>query len=528
MRTALPINLDTLLRQRAIEGERVEYKAGWNPESALHTICAFANDFHNLGGGYLVIGVEEANGRPVLPPKGIDPDQIDAIQKELLNLGNGAIQPPVHPLTAPYAVDGKTVLVIWVPGGDARPYKAKVSLAKGARDWAYYVRINSSTLRAKGDIERELLALGGRIPFDDRVNPEASLDDLSRRLIGEFLDEIGSELRREAHTLSVEALGRQMNIVGGPLEAPFPKNVGLLFFNDAPHRFFPVTQIDVVYFPDGPGGDQFEEKEFRGPLARITRDAIEYVSSRYLKETVIKHAERPEAERFWDFPRVAIEEAIVNAVYHRDYQLREPIEVRITPEDLVVLSFPGPDRSIRMVDFQAGKAVSRRYRNRRIGEFLKELDLTEGRSTGVPKILRAMKRNGSPPPEFESDEDRTYFLVRLPVHPRVEDAAPLGPRLGDQVRDQVGDQVTERVRRLVGALDAELGREEIQALLELRGRRNFRTHYLAPAIEAGLVEMTDPGSPNSPKQRYRLTDLGRQLRAALASRSAEAAEEDSE
>jgi len=139
-----------------------------------------------------------------------------------------------------------------------------------------------------------------------------------------------------------------------------------------------------------------------------------------------------------------------------------------------------------------------------------------------------MKRNGSPAPEFESDEDRTYFLIRLPVHQRMEDAVPLGPRLGDQVRDQVADQVTERVRRLVGALDAELGREEIQALLELRGRRNFRTHYLAPAIEAGLVEMTDPGSPNSPKQRYRLTDLGRHLRAALASRSAEAAEEDPE
>ena len=41
-------------------------------------------------------------------------------------------------------------------------------------------------------------------------------------------------------------------------------------------------------------------------------------------------------------------------------------------------------------DLRAGRAVSRRYRNRRIGEFLKELDLTEGRSTGIPKILREM------------------------------------------------------------------------------------------------------------------------------------------
>jgi ATP-dependent DNA helicase RecG len=81
MRTPLPINLDTLLRHRTIEGERVEYKAGWNPESALHTICAFANDFHNLGGGYLVIGVEENDGLPVLPPRGIDPSRVEAIRE---------------------------------------------------------------------------------------------------------------------------------------------------------------------------------------------------------------------------------------------------------------------------------------------------------------------------------------------------------------------------------------------------------------------------------------------------------------
>ena len=52
--------------------------------------------------------------------------------------------------------------------------------------------------------------------------------------------------------------------------------------------------------------------------------------------------------------------------------------MRISRDELVILSFPGPDRSIRLDDLAAGRAVSRRYRNRRIGEFLKELDLTEG------------------------------------------------------------------------------------------------------------------------------------------------------
>lgn len=219
----LPVNIDDLLRQRTIEGERVEYKAGWNPEAVLHTLCAFANDFHNLGGGYIVIGVEEENGRPLLPPKGIEPGTIEAIQKEILNLGHHAVQPPYHPLSATYAIEGRTILVLSVPGGETRPYKARVSFARGAKDWAYYLRKQSSTVRATRDDERELVSLAATVPFDDRYNQTASLADLSLRLIEEFLREVGSELAAAAPGLSLEQLGRQMNIVGGPKEAPFPE-----------------------------------------------------------------------------------------------------------------------------------------------------------------------------------------------------------------------------------------------------------------------------------------------------------------
>ena len=437
----LPINLHDLLRQRTIEGERVEYKAGWNPQVALHTICAFANDFHNLGGGYVVLGVEEREGQPLLPPRGIDPRRIDAVQSELLRLGQSAIQPRYHPLTGVYDIDGRTILVLWAPGGETRPYKARVNLARGRTEWAYYIRRHSNTVRAGGVDECELLSLAATVPFDDRYHQAASLDDLSPRLIEQFLRDVGSDLALETG-LSTETVGRLMNIVGGPSEACFPKNVGLLFFNEAPHRFFPATQIDVVWFPDGAGGDHFEEKEFRGPLSVILREAIDFINRNYLKETVIKHPHQPEAERFWNFPLAAIEEALVNAIYHRSYEQREPVEVRITPQELTILSFPGADRSIRMEDLQTGRAISRRYRNRRIGEFLKELDLAEARSTGIPKILRAMRENGSPAPVFETDDDRTSFLVRLPV--READHSPPPGQGAEQDTEHEIEQDTEQ------------------------------------------------------------------------------------
>lgn len=92
---------------------------------------------------------------------------------------------------------------------------------------------------------------------------------------------MGSALALDAPQMTVEELWRQMNVVGGPREAPRPKNVGLLFFNETPERFFPYTQIDVVWFPEGAGGDRFDEKIFKGPPSRMVRDALSFIQRNY-------------------------------------------------------------------------------------------------------------------------------------------------------------------------------------------------------------------------------------------------------
>lgn len=91
--------------------------------------------------------------------------------------------------------------------------------------------------------------------------------------------------------------------------------------------------------------------------------------------------------------------------------------MRVLPDRIEILSHPGADRSISIEGLKSYRVSSRRYRNRRIGEFLKELHLTEGRNTGFQKIIRALKTNGSPMPIFETDEERTYFLTTFLIHP---------------------------------------------------------------------------------------------------------------
>ena len=116
---------------------------------------------------------------------------------------------------------------------------------------------------------------------------------------------------------------------------------------------------------------------------------MDYLRTNILYETVQKVSGRAEANRFWNYPYDALEEAVVNSLYHRDYSQYEPVEITIEPDGIFILNCPGPDRSIPQSAIEKGDNLkSRRYRNRRLGDFLKELDLTEGRSTGVLPFRR--------------------------------------------------------------------------------------------------------------------------------------------
>ena len=108
---------------------------------------------------------------------------------------------------------------------------------------------------------------------------------------------------------------------------------------------------------------------------------------------------------------------IQNAIYHKGYDEREPVEVRVLPDRIEIVSHPGADRSVSIEGLQQYKVFNRRYRNRRIGEFLKEMRLTEGRNTGFRKIINALEHNGSPLPIFETDENRLSFSVTIYQHP---------------------------------------------------------------------------------------------------------------
>ena len=193
---ALPVNIDELLRGNTVESERIEFKKSWDPEDVLHTMCAFANDMHNWGGGYIIIGVEEVDGKAILPPVGLRSNQIDSFQKKVVELGH-KVAPNYFPVMSPYHISEKLILVIWCPAGDNRPYTVPISLSEKRSDRAPYIRVGSETKRVNNEQQRRLYELAARIPFDDRINAHATLNDLDLGLMRTYLYEVKSQLYDE-------------------------------------------------------------------------------------------------------------------------------------------------------------------------------------------------------------------------------------------------------------------------------------------------------------------------------------------
>lgn len=419
---ALAININDLLNKQKIESNRIEFKKGWNPASIYHSVCAFANDFDDLGGGYIVVGVDtdETTGVAIRPVEGIPTEKIDGILQDMVGYNN-KISPYYMPRTSVEEVDGKSVLVIWCPAGINRPYSVPENVtAKSMTKEYFYVRSGTSSIIAKGEVLDELRELASRVPFDERGNPDIKIEDISTLLLREYLVKVGSKLAQELYTKPLESILEQMDLYVGPKENRMLRNVAAMMFCEDPNKFFKRTQIEVVYFPEGRlnnPNNLYEGPVIKGSITQIIDRTLEYLNRMLVIQTVIKPKDSSRSQKFVTYPYQALEESVTNSLYHRDYREWEPVVITVEPQGITIQNVGGPDRSISAADISRCEIlVSKRYRNRRLGEYLKELDLTEGRSTGIPTIQNVLENNGSPRATVVTDDERTFFRITIPCH----------------------------------------------------------------------------------------------------------------
>ncbi len=272
--------------------------------------------------------------------------------------------------------------------------------------------------------------------------------------------------------------------------------MGIMMFCEHPDRFFPYTYVQMTLFSQGSIENPSVSEDFpniTGSVPQMIQATMERFRNLFIREKVIKVPNQMEALRIMNYPYQAIEEAVVNDFYHRDYMSCEPVTIEIEPDCISIMNFPGIDRSISGKTIAEGKRfVSRYYRNRRLGEFLKELDLSEGHSSGIPTIQEELEKNGSPRAEFFTDEDRRAMRIRIPIHPAfLEDDQMENDNLlqnETSLKQVLKPKDFEKLVDVIRVL--EVKREiSVQEVMEItRKSRTTAWRYMKTLVELGVVE----------------------------------------
>lgn len=178
----------------ARESEQVEWKKNVaDIEDLLRTVAAFANDYQNLGGGYIVCGAEESkdvHGFQQVAFPGLSASRLKEVEGKIMSGSKDKIDPPVSPLVEELVgeQEGHRVLVFIVPAtGHAHSYRAS-----GKDSSTYYVRRGRDTQEARNGVLRELLVRKQALaPWDRRLNEHASIADIDLLAFREILQQVG-------------------------------------------------------------------------------------------------------------------------------------------------------------------------------------------------------------------------------------------------------------------------------------------------------------------------------------------------
>ena len=366
-----------------VESSTVELK---REIPSFNQIARTAVSFANLYGGRIVIGVND--DRTI---NGINDELVDkllnTLGESIFTLTSPAIIPSIHVKRE----GDKSIIVIDVPEGMQKPYfLSSEGLAKGT-----YVRSGRSSLRATSEVIDNLRWQSRGKNYDEQPLFRSIVEDLDKKQILDFINSIGYKEKRELAQLSSL---REYKILVEDSGRTYPTKGGMLLFGQKIDRFFSEAYIVVSVFSNEKDRVISATIDCSGSIMSQIKNAYDFIIKNLSKSVKIKNLKRDEK---LEIPSVAIREALVNAVAHRDYSIAGPIKIGIYPNRIEIFNpgiFPGP---IPQHELKSGITY---IRNSVICRVLREVGMVEKLGTGLATIFNSYeKANLKEPSIIEGD-----------------------------------------------------------------------------------------------------------------------------
>lgn len=462
------------------ETQTLELKSAGSgcPKRLYDTLSSFSNQDD---GGIIVFGIDEQNN---YAQSGVydAQDLLKKVNEQCLQM-----EPVVRPLMTVVERDSKNFVAAEIPGMDLveRPcyYKGQGRL-KGS-----FTRIGDSD---EPMTEYEIYsyeAFRRKYQDDIRSVQRASLSALHKEKLAEYIRKLQTG-KPNLSSLPEQEICELMSIVrNGEVTLS-----AALLFGLYPQAYFPQLCITAVVVPGneigdvGAIGERFLDNErIEGSIPEMLERALQFVR-RNMKTKTIIHSDSGRREDRTDYPMTAVREALTNALVHRDYSMHTegmPIQILMF-EDRMEIHNPGGIYGRLRTD-QLGK-MQPDTRNPVLAAALEVLGITENRYSGIPTIRRAFAEYGMREPEFSSK--RGHFAVIFHKETQTR-------RMANMLQDN-----SANIYDLLAFCRTPRTRKEICDYLGLSSMSYAIQIYIMPLVEQGLIKLTIPDKPKSPKQLY--------------------------
>lgn len=476
MQEEILLKLVEKISRQKCEGQEIEVKKASDgcPRHLYDTLSSFSNQ---NSGGTIIFGLDETSNFEVTGVYNVQDLQHRVTQQ------CGEMNPIVRPLFTSVEIDGKMVVSAEIPSVDVslRPvyYKGR-GMARGA-----CVRV--------GDADEKMtdLEIYGYEAFrkhyhdERRIILDSDLSFFNESRLAAYIKAIKLDRPNLSAIVSDDDIPVKMGIV----RDGHPSMAGLMIFSSYPQAIFPQLCVTAVVVPTerigvaAKNGVRFiENKQITGAIPEMLEEATSFVARNAMRSNAFAKDSKRVDRR--EYPLVAVREAILNALIHRDYSLYSescPIRISIYPDRLEITNKGGlygaaPLEELGRIDI--GK------RNPLIVDILECLGKTENRNSGIATMKAECEAHGLPPPEFSScqGEFKVVFKNCCPA-------------------DAVVFDRKEWERTILAFCEIPRSREDLTRFTGCT--QSYTMAYLVrPILESGRLQRTNPSSVKDPDQKF--------------------------
>lgn len=447
--------LDDLLVQH--EGKTLEFKRDVSsPDSLMRTIVAFANG----AGGTVVIGVEDRTRRV----RGVaDPTRVE---ERLANLISDCIEPHLVPELQIIPWRKTYAIAIRVFPSPTRPHYVK---AEGP-ERGVFVRVGSTNRRADPAQIEEIRRFVRGGTFDEEAMPGLNTEAIDFLAASQCFTPIRKLQRGDLRTL-------QLTIVHQHREVPTVG--GILLFGRERQKAFPEAYLRAGCFAGTDRATILDTADIRVHLPLVVDEALHFIQRNTRRALAIQGTRHAEV---WEYPLIALREALINALVHADYAQRgSPLRLAIFGDRIEIDNPGGLPPGLTLDDIRRGVS---KLRNRVIGRVFHELGLIEQWGSGVQRMTRACQEAGLPEPVLE--EIGTGFRITF----------------GRQAKSR--QQIDTLDQAILEFLGRQQGASNSQIAAHIRRTPRATRDRLSRLIGLGLVVVVGSG-PRDPRRRFYLT-----------------------